>query len=324
MGFPMQRLVTVFGGSGFVGSYVVRALAKRGWRVRVAVRRPNLAYKLRPMGDVGQIQLVQANVGVSETVDRALDGAEACINLVSILYQTAQRRFQRVNVEGAQYIAEAAAARGISNLVHVSAIGADIDAAAEYARTKGEGELQIRRHVPTAAILRPSVVFGPEDDFFNRFASMSGWSPVLPLVGGGKTRFQPLYVADLAEAVARCLEDTAAAGKTYELGGPGIYSFKDLMKLMLRETGRSRLLAPIPYPIASLIGLAGDVQGFLTPIAPLLTSDQVLMLAQDNVVNPALPGVAALGIEPSSVESIIPGYLWRYRKGGQFADVAPV
>ncbi len=319
----MQRLVTVFGGSGFLGSHVVRALAKRGWRVRVAVRRPNLAYRLRPMGDVGQIQLVQANVAVEETVERALQGADACVNLASILWQTGQRTFQRVNVEGSRNVAEAAAARGITNFVQVSAIGADPDSSCDYARTKGEGELQVKNRVPSARIIRPSVLFGPEDDFFNRFAAMTGWSPALPLIGGGKTKMQPAYVADVAEAIARCLDDVSTAGQTYELGGPETYSFKELMELTLREIHRARLLLPIPSFVAGLIGTVGDIQAAMLPIKPLLTSDQVLMLGVDNVVGAGAKGFADLGITPAAAESIIPGYLWRYRKDGQFAEVIP-
>jgi NADH dehydrogenase len=319
----MQRLVTVFGGSGFLGSHVVRALAKRGWRVRVAVRRPNLAYRLRPMGDVGQIQLVQANIAVEETVERALEGADACVNLASILFQNGQRTFQRINVEGVRTVAQACATRGITEFVQVSAIGANPDSNSEYARTKGEGEALARRHVPTARIIRPSVLFGPEDDFFNRFANMTGWSPFLPLIGGGKTRMQPAYVADVAEAIARCLDDDATAGQTYELGGPAIYSFKELMELTLRETHRSRMLLPMPFFVAGLIGTAGDIQAAILPMKPILTSDQVLLLGSDNVVASGAQGFGALGIEPAGVESIIPTYLWRYRKDGQFAEVIP-
>jgi uncharacterized protein YbjT (DUF2867 family) len=319
----MQGLVTVFGGSGFLGSYVVRALAKQGWRIRVAVRRPNLAYRLRPMGDVGQIQLFQANVAVPETVEHALDGAEACVNLVGILYQTPSRSFQRVHVEGARNVAEAAAARGISKFVQMSAIGADPDATSDYARSKGEGEAQVRKQIAAARVLRPSVLFGPEDDFFNRFAAMSGWSPALPLIGGGKTRFQPAFVADVGRAVTQCLDDDTTAGQTYELGGPRVYTFKELMQLVLRETHRSRLLAPVPGTIASLIGLTGDIQAAITPFKPMLTSDQVLLLETDNVVGAKAQGFSALGITPADVESIVPTYLWRYRKDGQFADAVP-
>lgn len=318
----MQGLVTVFGGSGFVGTQVVRALARRGWRIRVAVRNPILAYKLRPLGDVGQIQLVQANVAVPATVERALEGAEACVNLAGLLYETPGRRFRTVHVDGARNVAEAAAARGVSKLVQMSAIGANPKSRSIYARTKGEGEAAARKGVPTATVIRPSVVFGLEDHFFNRFAAMATWSPALPLVGGGKTRFQPVFVGDVAAAVARCLEDSSTAGQTYELGGPEIFSFKELMQIVLRETRRSRLLLPIPFPVASLIGLGGNLMAF-TPIRPELTSDQVLLLHEDNVVAKGAQGLEALGIIPTGVEPMVGTYLWRYRRGGQFAE-APV
>jgi NADH dehydrogenase len=319
----MHGLVTVFGGSGFVGTQVVRALAKRGWRIRVAVRNPNLAYKLRPLGDVGQIQLVQANVAVKPTVERALEGAEACVNLVGLLYETPGRRFRTVHVEGAKTVAEAAAARGIERMVQVSAIGADPRSRSRYARTKAEGEAAVKKALPSATVVRPSIVFGTDDHFFNRFAAMATWAPALPLIGGGKTRFQPVFVGDVAAAIARCLEDPAAAGKAYELGGPEVYSFKELMQIVLRETERRRLLAPIPFVAASLIGLGGDLLT-ITPIKPELTSDQVELLHQDNVVGKGAQGLGALGITtPVGVEPFVSTYLWRYRVGGQFTE-APV
>jgi uncharacterized protein YbjT (DUF2867 family) len=319
----MGGLVTVFGGSGFIGTYVVRALARRGWRVRVAVRRPQLAYKLRPYGDVGQIQLVQANVAVPETVERALEGADACINLVGILYQTPGRSFRRVHVEGSRTVADACAAAGITDLVQVSALGADPQAASEYARSKGEAEEAVKKRVPSARIVRPSLVFGPEDDLFNRFAGMTNWSPFLPLVGGGKTKFQPVYVIDVASAIVACLE--GAAPGAYELGGPETFSFRQLMEMVTHEIGKGRVLLPLPWTVASLIGLAGDLQALLQPFAPkpLITSDQVMLLHADNVVSGDAPGLEALGIVPTGVESILPTYLWRYRRGGQFA-AAPV
>lgn len=318
----MSGLVTVFGGSGFVGTYVVRALARRGWRIRVAVRKPHLAYKLRPYGDVGQIQFVQANIAVAETVEAALDGADACVNLVSILYQTPGRSFRRVNVDGARNVAQACAAAGIERLVHVSAIGADENGQAEYARTKGEGEAVVRKLVPSARIVRPSVVFGPEDDFFNRFAAMAGWSPFLPLIGGGKTRFQPVYVGDVATAIAACVERADTAGQTYELGGPEAFTFRQLMEMTCREIGKRRVLLPMPFAAASLIGMAGDFQTVLHPMGgkPIVTSDQVLLMHRDNVVGAGATGLEALGIVPTGVESVIPTYLWRYRRGGQFAE----
>ncbi len=316
----MNGLVTVFGGSGFVGTQVVRALAKRGWRIRVAVRNPHLAYKLRPLGDVGQIQLVQANIAVRSTVERALEGAEAAVNLVGLLYETPGRRFRTVHVEGARTVAEIAKSRGIERMVQVSAIGADPRSRANYARSKGEGEEAVKKVLPSATVVRPSIVFGTEDHFFNRFAAMATWSPALPLIGGGKTRFQPVFVGDVANAIERGLSNPDAAGKTYELGGPEVFTFRELMQIVLRETERRRLLLPIPFEAASLVGLAGDVMA-LTPIKPELTSDQVLLLHEDNVVHKGMPGLDALGITaPTGVEPFVSSYLWRYRTGGQFAE----
>ena len=315
----MDKLVTVFGGSGFVGTQVVRALAKKGWRVRVAVRRPHLAYHLRPHGDVGQIHVVQGHVGVRASVEQALEGAHAAVNLVGLLYETGTRKFDRVHREGAINIAEACAARGIDQLVQVSAIGADSKAASAYARSKGQAEDAVRKIVPGARIVRPSIVFGPQDDFFNRFAQMAAWSPFLPLPGGGKTRYQPVFVGDVAQAIVRALEAPEAAGQTYELGGPSIFTFEELMRLVLKETGKNRLLLPLPWTAASLIGLTGDLTS-LTPIPPMLTSDQVLLLRRDNVVAKGAKTLDDLHILPTGVESIVPTYLWRYRRGGQFAD----
>ncbi|NEX93400.1 complex I NDUFA9 subunit family protein [Caulobacter sp. 17J65-9] len=321
-GLTRSELVTVFGGSGFIGTQVVRALAQRGWRVRVAVRNPNRAYKLQTAGRVGQIQIVQANVGVPDSVDAALEGASACVNLVGLLYETGSRKFQTVHVEGARNVAEACAAHGIEDLVHMSALGADPDSSSIYARTKGDGEQAVRRVIPGATIFRPSVVFGPEDNFFNKFASMAVMAPALPLPGGGKTRFQPVYVGDVAEAIAQAVDDRACAGKTYELAGPVTYTFKELMQIVLDETHRRRLLLPIPYAAASLMGLAGNIQAVLQPFAPapVITSDQVLLLQRDNVVSGAFPGLRELQITPNALEAIVPTYLWRYRKGGQFAQ----
>ncbi len=319
----MSGLVTVFGGSGFVGTQVVRVLAKQGWRIRVAVRRPHLAQRLRPMGDVGQIQLQATNVLDTDSVGRALDGADACVNLVGLLYQTANRRFRRVHIEGARNVAEAAAARGVKRMVQMSALGAHPDAASEYASSKGEAEVAVRKHVPSAVVIRPSIVFGSEDRFFNRFASMATSGPVLPLIGGGKTRFQPVFVGDVASAVATALSDPAAAGADFDLGGPEVFSFRQLMQMVCRETGHGRLLVPVPWSIAGLIGTAGDVGAFVTGIEPPVTSDQVLLLQSDNVVASGAKGLEALGITPTSVEAILPTYLWRYRRGGQFAEILP-
>ena len=315
----MQDLVTVFGGSGFVGSQVVRALARAGHRVRVAVRQPARAYDLLLLGDVGQIQVVQANIRDKDSVARALDGASACVNLVGVLYESGRQKFASLHAEGARNVAQAAKAAGVARMVQVSAIGADAGSPSVYARTKAAGEAAVREALPQAVIVRPSIVFGPEDDFFNRFAAMAVLSPALPLIGGGKTKFQPVFVGDVARAVAAALVNPASAGQTYELGGPAILTFRQLLELVLSETQRRRFLLPLPFGVASLIGQVGNLVA-LTPIAPPLTTDQVAQLKVDNVANPALPGLAELGVEPTAVESVVGSYLYRYRKGGQFAE----
>lgn len=315
----MQGLVTVFGGSGFIGRYAVRALARAGWRIRVAVRRPHLAPELRVMGEVGQIEIAQANLRMPRSVDQALDEAVACVNLVGALTEQGRQRFASLHAMGPKTIAEAAAARGIERFVHVSAIGADVGSASKYARTKAEGELAARQAFPATTVLRPSVVFAPEDDFFNRFGAMAAVSPMLPLIGGGRTRFQPVYAGDVGAAIAAALESPDAPGRTYELGGPGVYSFKTLMQMLLTEVDRRRWLAPVPFPIAKLLGIAGDVAA-MTPFSPPITSDQVEMLKSDNVVAHGMPGLDALGVTPTALEAVLPTYLWCYRQGGQFAQ----
>lgn len=315
----MQGLVTVFGGSGFVGGQVVRALAKAGYRVRVAVRQPNLAYRMRMLGDVGQIEVVQANVRVPASVARALDGAEACVNLVGVLWESGRQKFQSIHAMGARNVAEAAAKAGVTRLVHVSAIGADVDAAAKYARSKGEGEAAVRAAFPGATIVRPSIVFGPEDDFFNRFAQMATLAPVMPLVGG-ETKFQPVFVGDVAAVIAKAVASPAAVGVTYELGGPTVYTMREILELILTETGRNRPLLPVPWPLAGLIGALGDLQASVLPLAPPLTTDQVEMLKSDNVADHGLPGLAEAGVAATAVEAVVPTYLYRYRKGGQYAE----
>jgi len=317
----MQGLVTVFGGSGFVGAQVVRALAKKGLRVRVAVRNPGRGYRLRMLGDVGQIEVVQANIRVPASITRALEGAQGCVNLVAVMHERGRQKFQVLHAMGARNVAEAAAKAGVTRFVQVSAIGADANSPSKYARTKALGEAAVRELIPSATIVRPSIVFGPEDDFFNRFASMAVSAPVLPLIGGGKTRFQPVFVGDLAAAVAACVFDPSTAGKTYEIGGPAVFTFKALMQVICREIGRHPLLLPIPFDAAALIGFGGDVMGALPiPIAPPLTSDQVTQLRHDNVVSADALTLADLGIEPTALETIVPSYLYRFRKGGQYAD----
>ncbi|TCS10456.1 complex I NDUFA9 subunit family protein [Caulobacter sp. BK020] len=313
----MQGLVTVFGGSGFVGGQVVRALAKAGHRVRVAVRNPNLAYRMRMLGDVGQIEVVQANIRNAPSVARAVDGAEAVVNLVGVLWESGRQTFQTLHVMGAKTVAEQARAAGAKRLVQVSALGADAESSSKYQRTKAQGEAAVRAAFPGAVMIRPSVMFGAEDKFFNKFGQMAALFPALPLIGGGETKFQPVYVGDVAQVVAKAVASPAAEGLTYELGGPAVYSFKALMELILRETGRNRVLAPIPFFAAGLIGKVGD----LSPINPPLTSDQVETLKADNVANHGLPGLAEAGVVPTAVEAVVPSYLYRYRKGGQYAEV---
>jgi uncharacterized protein YbjT (DUF2867 family) len=314
----MQNLVTVFGGSGFIGVQAVRQLAKAGWRIRVAVRNPNLAYRMRLQGDVGQIDLVQANIRNRPSIARALEGATAAVNLVGVLYATGRQGFQAVHAMGARNVAEIAREQGVGRLVQMSALGANPDSASKYARTKAEGEAAVREVYPDAVVVRPSIVFGPEDSFFNRFAAMAQMSPVLPLIGGGKTRMQPVFVGDVARALTLATTEASAAGQTYELGGPAVFTFRELMELLLAEIGRRRFLVPLPFPLAKLMGAAGDLVAGVIP--PPITSDQVELLKTDNVVSGAFPGLEALGITPTTLEAVLPDYLYRYRRGGQYAD----
>jgi len=322
----MSKLAVVIGGSGFVGRHVVRELAKRGWRVRVGVRRPHLAMHLKPLGVVGQIQLTQVNIRHQSSIANALHGADAVINLAGVLHQKNGQKFQAVQSTGATNVAVACAQAGIDRLIHVSAIGADAGSDSLYAQTKGEGENATRQHVPTATILRPSIIFGPEDQFFNRFAAMAQIAPVLPMIGGGKTKFQPVYVDDVADVICTCLTDVTTAGRVFELGGPTIYSFRELMELMLKEIRSRRLLLPVPFFAASLMGFGGEIVGSFPFIEPFLTRDQVKLLENDNVVSGDENGtgtIADLGITPRSVEAILPSYMLRYRKYGQFSE-API
>jgi len=304
------NLVTVFGGSGFLGRHTVRALARAGWRIKVATRHPNRAFFLRPLGSVGQIDFVKSDVSDAESVARAMLGAQAVINLTGILFEKGQS-FEDVQARGAANIATCAASAGVGALVHVSAIGADPESDSSYAVTKAKGEQSVRAAFPKAVILRPSIIFGPEDGFFNKFAEMARFYPALPLVGGGQTRFQPVFVGDVAQAIVTAL--SRQDGRTYELGGPSTYSFKELLQLILRETGRNRALVPLPFGLASLSA------AFLQLLPnPLLTIDQVRLLKKDNVVSPSAAGLTDLGIIPTSVEAVVPAYLWRYRAKGEY------
>ncbi|RWK64952.1 complex I NDUFA9 subunit family protein [Mesorhizobium sp.] len=310
------KLVVVFGGSGFVGRHVVRALARRGYRIRVACRRPDLAGHLQPLGNVGQIQPVQANVRVRWSVDRAVQGADHVVNLVAILHESGRQKFTSVHEFGARAVAEAARAVG-AGLTHISALGADLSAQSDYARTKALGEKAVLETISDAVILRPSINFGPEDSFFNRFANMARYSPVLPLIGGGQTKFQPVYVGDVAEAVARSVDGKVQGGRIYELGGPQVLTFKQCMQEMLAMIDRKRLLVSVPWWVANM---QASILGLLPN--PLLTKDQVLQLREHNIVSEAAirenRTLAGLDIQPQSIGSILPSYLWRYRPAGQF------
>lgn len=314
------KLVTVFGGSGFVGRHVVRALAKRGYRVRVAVRRPDLAVHLQPLGNVGQIQLVQANLRFRWSIDKAVEGSDHVINLVGILFEGGGQRFDAVQAFGARAVAEAARAVK-AKVTHVSAIGADKNSESDYARTKGEAEAAVLETVKDAIILRPSIIFGPEDGFFNKFADMARFAPALPLIGGGLTKFQPVYVGDVAEAVARTVDGTVEGGKVYELGGPDVRTFKQLLQEMLAIIERKRILAPLPFWVAKIIG---SVAGIMP--TPVLTRDQVTLLESDNIVSDKAKKdgrtLEGLGIEPTSMSAVLPSYLWRFRVRGQYQPVS--
>lgn len=310
-------LVTVFGGSGFLGGHVVEALARKGCRVRVAVRRPNEALFTKTSGVVGQVEPVQANVRDSRSVADAVAGAHAVVNLVGILHEAGPQRFETVQAMGADRVARAARAAGVGIFVQMSALGADLESRSAYARTKALGEEAVRAQFPAATIFRPSVVFGPEDRLYNRFAALARLSPVLPLFGGGTTRFQPVYVKDVAEAVARAVATDAADGRVIELGGPEVRTLREIFELVLVETCRKRLLVPVPFAIAKFAAAFAQ----LLPNPPL-TVDQVKLLAHDNVVSDAAKAegrtLEGLGIAPTAAEAIVPAYLVRFRRRGQF------
>lgn len=314
-----KGLVTIFGGSGFLGKHVVRAAVKQGWRVRVPVRRPHTAHELKVIGNVGQVQLVQANIRFPKSVEAAVLGADAVINLVALLSESGKQNFDAVHVAGAENIARAAAAQGISNFVQVSALGADSESDSDYSRTKGEAETIISQIIPRADIMRPSVIFGPEDAFFNRFAALAQMAPALPLIGGGETKMQPVYAGDVAAAIAKVIGQ-GTTGKTYELGGPRVYSFKELMQFTLSAIDRKRLLAPVPWVAASALGFVGEMTGALPAVEPFLTRNQVKDLKRDNVVSDDALGFAELGLPVETLEAIVPSYLERYRKNGQFYE----
>ncbi len=311
-----ETLITVYGGSGFLGRHVVRALVKRNYLIRVAVRRPDLAGHLQPLGRVGQIHAVQANLRYGPSVEAAARDAHVLINLVGILFERGRQRFETVHAYGAEQVALAASAHG-ARMVHVSAIGADAHSRAAYARSKAEAERLVLSALPQAVIMRPSVMFGPEDDFFNRFAALARISPALPLIGGGTTRFQPVFVGDVAAAIANAVDGNAKGGTVYELGGPEVKTFKELLQYVLATIERKRLLVPVPF-------FAAKIKAALLQYwpKPPLTPDQVELLRVDNVVSEAAKAegrtLQGLGIEPEPLEAIVPAYLWRFRKTGQF------
>ena len=335
-----REVVTIFGGAGFIGRHLVRRLAARGWMVRVAGRDPERALYLKPLGDVGQIVPWAADVTDSDSVAVALKGATAAVNLAGILFERGRRTFAGVHADGADAVARAAAAQGVGRLVHLSALGADANSDSAYARSKAEGEARVRAAFPRAAIFRPSVVFGPEDGFFNRFASLARFLPVLPVIGAptlpslrrsegalpfvldffgaGGPKLQPVYVGDVADAIVAALERNDAQGQTFEIAGPRVYSFKEIMELTMAASGRRRLLAPMPYWLAGIEAL------FLQWLPkPLLTPDQVTLLMADNVAEGKLPGLKDLAVAPTPAEVIVPGYLARFRPPARRAVASP-
>ena len=321
-----KGLVTVFGGSGFIGRYAARTLVERGWRVRVAVRRVHTAIDVRLAGPPGWVDIVQANVRDRASIDRALEGADAVVNLVGILFESGKQTYDGAQAEGAALVAEAAAAKGITRFVQVSAIGADAESKSPYGRTKAAGEASVRQAVPTATILRPSIVFGAEDQFFNRFAALARSAPFLPAIGGGKTKFQPVYAGNVAEAIAAAVDRADVGGKTYELGGPGVYTFNQIYDIILKTIDLKRFKLPLPFFVARPVGyIRGAIWRFVPPFSwgflggPPLTGAQVEMLKQDNVVSAGALTLAELGVtELESVEAIVPRYLWRFRTYGEF------
>ena len=315
----MSKLVTIYGGSGFVGRYIARRMAKAGWRVRVAVRRPNEAIFVRPYGVVGQVEPVLCNVRDDASVAAAMAGADAVVNCVGILAESGKNKFEAVQAEGAARIARMAARHGVARMVQISAIGADVNSESLYATSKAEGEAAVLKHMPDAMILRPSIIFGAEDQFFNRFAGMTRMSPFLPVVGGA-TRFQPVYVDDVAAAAEKGITGSAPGG-SYELGGPEVDSFRGLMQRMLDIVMRRRVILNVPMWIARIMAFSFDILEKITfGLIPngMITRDQVKNLRNDNVVGDGVKTFADLGIVPSSMESVLPDYLWRFRPSGQY------
>ncbi len=318
----MSKLVTIYGGSGFVGRYIARRMAAEGWRVRVAVRRPNEAMFVRPYGAVGQVEPILCNIRDDASVAAALHGADAVVNCVGVLNELGKNAFDAVQADGAERIARLAAAQGVERMVHISAIGADPGSDSEYARTKAQGEAGVLQHMPGAIVLRPSVIFGTEDQFFNRFAGMTRMSPFLPLVGAD-TKFQPVYVDDVAQAAVQGVLGDAPAG-VYELGGPEVKSFRALMQQMLDVIHRRRIIIGMPFWAAKIMAGVLDIAKFVSfQLFPnhILTRDQLKNLRRDNMVAEDAKGFVDLGIEPTTLESILPEYLWKFRPSGQYDEI---
>lgn len=303
----MNKVACIFGGTGFLGRMIVHQLCAAGWRVRVATRYPNSAYDLKPSGVVGQVAGVQTDL---DDPTPAIEGCDAVINCIGILYEKGKNTFDRLHTQFPETLAKACAEAGIPRLIHISALGVDTSQS-QYAKSKAEGEARVLEHYPNATILRPSIIFGPDDGFFNLFASLSCILPALPLIGGGHTKFQPVYVGDVADAVIAALNNSDTRGEMYELGGPQVESFKELLQRLARHTGRKRILIPLPFSVAK-------IEAFFLQFypKPLLTPDQVESLKYDNILNGDLPGLTDLGITPTAMDAVLPSYLDRYRKRG--------
>lgn len=306
-----MRKVTIFGGSGFVGRYLVQKFAEKGDAIRVAARNPIAANFLKPLGEVGQITPVQASILSEEQVSRAIEGADIVVNLVGILFEKGAQTFEAIHVEGAKKVAKVAKEAGVKRLLHMSALGANLKSRSVYARTKAEGEKVVQKNFPDSTIFRPSIIFGPEDAFFNRFAEMACFSPFLPLIGGGKTQFQPVYVVDVADGFLKAVSKESTIGNLYELGGPEVYTFKELMEYLLTSIHRKRALVPLPFAVAKAMGAIAQ---FLP--TPPLTPDQVELLKSDSIVSPDALNVADLGVRPHAVEAILPSYISRFESKG--------
>jgi len=312
-----NNLVTIFGGSGFLGTQLVQLLARKGYRIRVAVRRPDLAGHLKPLGAVGQIQPIQANIRNADSVMRAVKGAGIVVNLVGVRFERGRQLFRAVHTMGAKIVAEAARRAGVETLVHLSALGASDQSSSAYARSKALGEAEVLSAFPQAVIIRPSILFGPGDDFFNLHGTLARLLPVLPLIGG-KSKFQPIYVGDAAAALVAAIEGVVKPGRIYEIGGPETLTHREIVERVLRESLRNNPLIPVPRGLAKLMALPFA----LLPFAPLITDDQVELLMTDNVVSAEATRdkrtLQAFGVAPTPMEAILPGYLWRFRKNGQF------